>query len=943
MQKIYLLVVLAILATFGVAQDNYNVELLSNVPLADNEDGNDIWGFVDRNGVEYAVMGTTFGTSIYSLEDPRNPIQRARIRGAKSIWRDIKTYRDRIYVVADQGDDGLLVIDMSRAPETITHEYYQPQVDIGGRRSALVRAHNLFIDEFGRMIITGSNVYSGTPLVFDLARSLDRAPFVGASAQRYAHDVYAYDNLLFTSDIYEGVLTTHDLTDPASIRRLGSAKTSSNFTHNAWATLDNASVFTTDERDGSSVDAFDVSDPTEIKLVDKFRPNEIGNSRSVPHNTHVLGNHLATSWYKDGVILTDATRPNNMVEVGRYDTRPQASGGGFEGCWGAYPFLPSGTLLASDIQAGLFVFKPTYARAGYLEGLVTDAANGLSLGDVKVEFVGDPTISERSNLAGEYATGHATPGAYRVRFSKNGYQDVTIPLTLNAGKLTRRDVKMQLEGVGGLDVRVRSRAPNSVALPNADTAIVLKGQRRVGGELVKVFDVYAGEFGYQTRLLRNIQVAPGKRRTVSVSLNAGYYDDFLFDNEWTVSSTATTGAWELGVAEGTNYDGSVGQPAGDVLFDYGDRAYVTGRTAGASVGSNDVDDGSTTLTSPEIDLNGLPDARIEFSYFFYNDGGNGSTPNDELTVELRSASETVNLLTVEETTNGWQRFESGPLSDLIDLSGPLRLEITTGDDSANGHLVEAGFDWFVVTPVARPNVSFSPQSGCAPLQVSANFAADEGAQFVLAVPDSALGIQTAASSQTVTSAGVFDAVVEVPDGRGGLARFVYPNAVDVEEPTVAQFETFINGDTVYFENISSNITGASWNFGDGTTGEGLFVSHVFSDTKVAFVTLNVDGPCGKDRITKMLDLEQATGTRSHETRPLLTVSQNPVQDQLYVGYAGTEDARLLLRNGLGQTVAEQKARPSQTLDFPVGSLPVGVYFLHVADSPEPAVQVLITR
>ena len=36
--------------------------------------------------------------------------------------------------------------------------------------------------------------------------------------------------------------------------------------------------------------------------------------------------------------------------------------------WGAFPFFDSGIILGTDFQQGLFVLKPTYVRACYLEG-----------------------------------------------------------------------------------------------------------------------------------------------------------------------------------------------------------------------------------------------------------------------------------------------------------------------------------------------------------------------------------------------------------------------------------------------------------------------------------------------------------------------------------------------------------------------------------------------
>jgi hypothetical protein len=87
------------------------------------------------------------------------------------------------------------------------------------------------------------------------------------------------------------------------------------------------------------------------------------------------------------VNIVDVTRPENMVETGKYDTYPQGSGGSFDGCWGVYPFLPSGNLVVSNITPGeLWILTPSYQRACYLEGKITDASTGAPISGAQVLF-----------------------------------------------------------------------------------------------------------------------------------------------------------------------------------------------------------------------------------------------------------------------------------------------------------------------------------------------------------------------------------------------------------------------------------------------------------------------------------------------------------------------------------------------------------------------------
>ena len=122
-----------------------------------------------------------------------------------------------------------------------------------------------------------------------------------------------------------------------------------------------------------------------------------------------------------------------MIVVGSYDTYPQGSGNGFNGCWGVYPFLPSGNLVCSDIDNGLFVLTPTYVRGCYLEGLITDSASGTPLNNATIQIL-NTSISKQSKLTGEYKTGTATAGVYDIQVSKAGYITKTIIGIIVTGK-----------------------------------------------------------------------------------------------------------------------------------------------------------------------------------------------------------------------------------------------------------------------------------------------------------------------------------------------------------------------------------------------------------------------------------------------------------------------------------------------------------------------------
>ena len=254
---------------------------------------------------------------------------------------------------------------------------------------------------------------------------------------------------MYSSEINAGVLTLFDVTDKANIVELGDAATSMNFTHNTWASPDGQFAFTTDERANAYVDSYDVSDPGNIIRLDSYQPIETANTGVVPHNTHYQDGYLITSWYTDGVVITDVSKPDNMVKVAAFDTYP-IPGNGFQGCWGAYPYLPSGLVLTSNISnvnglGELNVFRPNYVRAAFLEGTVTDADSGATINGVKV-VIGNPDRpnEELTDALGEYRTGIESAGFFDVTFSHPDYFPATLITSIENGVCTILDVQLQI-------------------------------------------------------------------------------------------------------------------------------------------------------------------------------------------------------------------------------------------------------------------------------------------------------------------------------------------------------------------------------------------------------------------------------------------------------------------------------------------------------------------
>jgi len=333
---------------FILSQSSLNMEQIGNLEY--NQDLNDVWGYVAPNGEEHALVGCANGFSYVNISDPSNPYEVFFVPGSNSIWRDLKTWDHYAYITTE-AEDGLLIVDLN----DLSGQSYVYTTDFFNT------SHNIYIDEFGYAYIFGADdeyvVSNGGAVILDLNLNPMNPTLAGVFDSYYLHDGMVRDNILWGSAIYEGVFAAIDVSDKSDPVILGSAPTSCNFTHNAWISDDGNFVFTTDEQQSCYIGAYDVSNISDIQQVDQIQSWNNVNSPVIPHNTHVMGNYLVTSYYTSGITVVDASDPSNLIEVAYYDTSPDYDGGEFEGCWGAYPFLPSGLLLASDQQTGLHILE----------------------------------------------------------------------------------------------------------------------------------------------------------------------------------------------------------------------------------------------------------------------------------------------------------------------------------------------------------------------------------------------------------------------------------------------------------------------------------------------------------------------------------------------------------------------------------------------------------
>ncbi|MCO5281728.1 MAG: choice-of-anchor B family protein [Chitinophagales bacterium] len=367
-----------------------------------------IWGYYDSlHQKEYALVGVEYGLSIVDVTNPSNPHEIFFIEGDSSLWQEPKTWKQYVYMTNEHGRKGLMIVDMSNLPTSVNAVFWKDETIYKAGRS-----HTCFVDEKGFLYLNGSQVSGGT-MIFDLKPDPMNPTYLGAYNEHYVHDCFVRNDTLWTAEISNGDITILDVKDRSDPKIMARFQTPFLFTHNCWLTKDGKYLYTTDEKPFATVAAYDVSDLSNITLLDEYRHSYYDSL--IPHNVYVLpDSYLHVSYYRAGVTIVDAHKNDNLVEVAQYDTSPFSDASGFQGCWGVYPFLPSGNIIASDREEGLFVLTPTYKRACYLEGKVK-TQQGTNLAGIEVSFVGSNNV-KRSNYLADYKTGIADSGSYDVRF-----------------------------------------------------------------------------------------------------------------------------------------------------------------------------------------------------------------------------------------------------------------------------------------------------------------------------------------------------------------------------------------------------------------------------------------------------------------------------------------------------------------------------------------------
>lgn len=94
-----------------------------------------------------------------------------------------------------------------------------------------------------------------------------------------------------------------------------------------------------------------------IELIGQFEHG----TQSIDHNLYITGNYTFNSNYMSGVRVLENTNiaDAKLTKAGFFDVYPVADAVDFAGTWSNYPFFESKTVIATGMEEGLFVLKPS--------------------------------------------------------------------------------------------------------------------------------------------------------------------------------------------------------------------------------------------------------------------------------------------------------------------------------------------------------------------------------------------------------------------------------------------------------------------------------------------------------------------------------------------------------------------------------------------------------
>lgn len=318
----------------------------SNVNLIDFWNGRsrygDCWGYTDTLGNEYGLIcARSEGVSIIDLST--SPISEVGFLPALAIGndaKDIKIYKNYAILINEFERTQIFDISDVTSPvqvSTILHD------NSSGAHNCKVEGDYLYI--MGDHVTGGLLIYNISDPAFP--------SLVSTFEPYYYHDIDIYNDTLYAAAIFGQGIDVLDITNKAAPSLITTFNYAGSGAHNV-AVLDSGRFVAIGDEIGTGQHTriFDVQN---LGSVTKVADIIVDPSASA-HNCYEKNDTLYIASYTEGLQIYEVSNPASPVKIGHYDTYLE-SGFGYRGNWSVYPYLPSGKILLSDMQSGLFVVE----------------------------------------------------------------------------------------------------------------------------------------------------------------------------------------------------------------------------------------------------------------------------------------------------------------------------------------------------------------------------------------------------------------------------------------------------------------------------------------------------------------------------------------------------------------------------------------------------------
>ncbi len=623
--------------------------------------GADCWGYVSGSGREYAAIGISTGVAFVEITDPTNPSVVAHISGPNSLWRDVEIFQGYAYAVSE-GGNGIQVIDLNNIDSGVVT--LVRTITTGGTTTA---THTVILDPVSGYLYRCGGGSHGLR-VYDLNADPSNPTFITQWDNKYVHEAlavtysdgpYAGKQIIFACNGFNGGFTDTgleilDVTDKQNIVTLSRITwPNPGYSHQVWLSEDRKYAFVNDELDEQSfglpmtILVIDVEDLTTPTLATTFT----NGTTAIGHNLYVKGDQLFAANYRSGLRVFDISDPLAPVETHYFDTWVEDDQASFNGLWGNWPYFPSGTIIGSDLEKGLFVWQLAPLEYSFPDGIPTSIDPRGDTLRVQISALNDNSVD---------------PASVNVTYTIDGVE-TTAPMTALGGDLYEAAFPASTCG-DGVSFSFSASSVSGTTVNNPSDG-----------------SVYAA--------------------TSAVSLPATLDDAFESDLGWVggvPGDTALAGVWVRADPTGTG-----GPSPEDDHTTSGSFAWVTGNSASSNQNAHDVDAGRTTLLSPVLDFSAANTPKISYWRWFHNESAqNPIRHTDVLKVEI--TNDGVNWIAVEtvgpsgdEANGGWF-FKQFDVADFVSPTATVQVRFIA-EDAGPSSTVEALVDDFLAFDVECPS------------------------------------------------------------------------------------------------------------------------------------------------------------------------------------------------------------------------------------------------